>query len=175
MPEDVMNPIQVHGFILRTGLIQKFEEDRSLQILFAPRLMTDFKNVNSDHFQWGGIVVYEKKYRETLRMGFGALYNQEFFGPNLVPLVNLDWKINDQWSLVGLLPIYSKLKYKFNDRLEGGWSHFGLVTSYRLGHPDYEGDYIERKSIDETLYARYNLFGDFFLEEVINNSKRIRR
>ncbi|MCA0933274.1 DUF6268 family outer membrane beta-barrel protein [Lutimonas saemankumensis] len=164
MPEDVMNPIQIHGLILRTGLIQKFENDRSLQVLFAPRLMTDFKNVNSDHFQLGGIVVYEKIYRETLRLGFGALYNQEFSGPNLVPLVNVDWKINGRWSLVGLLPIYSKLKYKINDRLDAGWSHFGLVTTYRLGHPEYEGDYIERKSIDETLYARYNLFGDFFLE-----------
>lgn len=164
MPDDVMNPIQIHGFILRTGLIQKFEKDRSLQVLIAPRLMTDFRNLDVDHLQMGGLVVYEKKYHEKLRMGFGALYNQEFFGPNLVPLVNLDWKINNKWSIVGLLPIYAKIKYKFTERLDGGLSHFGLVTTYRLGDPDYEGDYIERKSIDEALYARYQLFGDFFLE-----------
>lgn len=164
MAEDIMNPIQVHGFILRTGLIQTLEKDRTLQVLFAPRLMTDFNGVDGDHLQMGGIVLYEKKYSDKLKIGYGALYNQEFFGPNLVPLINLDWKLSERWSITGLLPIYAKVKYKFSDRLDGGLSHFGLVTSYRLGDPEYEGDYLERKSIDEALYARYQLFGDFFLE-----------
>jgi len=164
MAEDIMNPIQVHGFILRTGLIQTFEKDRTLQVLLAPRLMTDFNGVDGDHLQMGGIVIYEKKYSDKLKIGYGALYNQEFFGPNLVPLINLDWKLSERWSITGLLPIYAKVKYKFSDRLDGGLSHFGLVTSYRLGDPEYEGDYLERKSIDEALYARYQLFGDFFLE-----------
>jgi hypothetical protein len=164
MPRDIMNPIRVHGFILRTGLIQQLNKGRSLQLIFTPRFMTDFKNVNSDHFQLGGIVTYDKKYSEKLKLGFGALFNQEFFGPNLVPLVNIDWKLNDRWSITGMFPVYGKVKYKFSERLDGGWSHFGLVTTYRLGDPDYEGDYIDRRSIDETLYARYRLFGDFFLE-----------
>ena len=164
MADDIMNPIRVHGFILRTGLIKEFDKGRSLQLIFAPRFMTDFKNVNSDHFQLGGIATYGKRYSEKLKIGFGALFNQEFFGPNLVPLIDLDWKLNENWSIVGLYPVYGKVKYKFNERLDGGWSHFGLVTTYRLGDPNYEGDYIDRRSIDETLYARYRVFGDFFLE-----------
>lgn len=164
MADEVMNPIAVHGFILRTGLYKKFGDDKGVQILLAPRLMTDFHGVDGDHFQLGGIFMYEKRFRETLKMSFGAMYNQEFFGPYLVPLINLDWKINDKWSVNGLFPIYGKVKYQFNDRLDGGWSHFGLITTYRLGHPDYQGDYLERKSIDETLYLRFKLAGDFFLE-----------
>lgn len=164
MPEDIFNPIRVHGFILRTGLYHRFEEGRALQVLLVPRLMTDFQNMDSDHMQWGGIVVYDKRYRENLSVGFGLMYNQEFFGPNLVPLINLDWNINVKWSLSGMFPIYGKLKYKFNERLDGGWSHFGLLTTYRLGGDQYQGDYLDRRSIDETLYARYRLFGDFFIE-----------
>jgi len=82
----------------------------------------------------------------------------------MVPLVNLDWKINNKWSIVGLLPVYGKVKYQVNERLDAGYSHFGLITTYKLGDPAYEGDYLERSSIDETLYARYRLFGDIFLE-----------
>ena len=164
MAEDIMNPIRLHGFILRTGLVREFEKGRTLQLIFAPRFMTDFKNINSDHFQLGGIVTYGKRYSEKLRMGFGALFNQEFFGPNLVPLIDLDWKISEKWSIVGMFPVYGKVKYRFNERLDGGWSHFGLVTTYRLGDPAYQGDYIDRRSIDETLFARYRVFGDFFLE-----------
>jgi hypothetical protein len=164
MPQDIMNPIRVHGFILRTGLIRELENGRSLQLIFAPRFMTDFKNVSSDHIQLGAVVTYGKRYSEKLKLGFGALYNQEFFGPNLVPLIDLDWKLNEKWTISGLFPVYGKVKYRFSDRLDGGWSHFGLVTTYRLGDSNYEGDYIDRRSIDETLYARYRLFGDFFLE-----------
>ena len=163
-PPEIMNPIDVHGIILRTGLYQKFSKDRAIQIFFAPRLMTDFNNINADHFQMGGLVLYEKKFREGLKMGFGAMYNQEFFGPNLVPLVNVDWQISERWSVTGLFPIYGKVKYKVNERFSTGWSHFGLITTYRLGDPAYEGDYIERKSIDESLFARYQLFGNIYLE-----------
>ena len=163
-PTEIMNPIDIHGFILRTGLYHKFSKDRAVQIFFAPRFMSDFKNVNPDHFQLGALFLYEKKFREGLKMGFGAMYNQEFFGPYLVPLVNLDWKISERWSIVGLFPVYGKIKYKVNERLTAGWSHFGLITTYKLGDLAYQGDYIERKSIDESLFARYQLFGNMFLE-----------
>ena len=163
-PPEIVNPIDIHGIIIRTGLYQKFSEDRGLQIFLAPRFMSDFNNVDIDHFQMGALVMYEKKYREGLKMGFGAMYNQEFFGPYLVPLVNLDWKISEKWSIVGLFPVYGKVKYQVNERFSAGWSHFGLITTYRLGGPEYQGDYIERKSIDESLFARYKLFGDIYVE-----------
>ncbi|MFD1314774.1 DUF6268 family outer membrane beta-barrel protein [Namhaeicola litoreus] len=164
LSEELQNPIRVHGFILRTGIYYELDDERSFQILFAPRLMTDFFNIEANHFQWGGIAVYDKQYHEGLKIGFGLLFNQEFYGPNFVPLVNVDWKINQKWSLAGMFPVYGKLTYKFNERFDAGWSHFGLVTTYRLGDDAYQGDYIERRSIDESFYARVQLLGNFFLE-----------
>ena len=164
MPKDIINPINLHGIILRTGLVQKFSEDKALQVFFSPRLMSDFKFIDGSHFQYGGMVLYEKLFSDKLKMGFGAMYNQEFFGPYLVPLINLNWQINDHWSISGLIPVYAKIKYTINDRLNVGLSHFGLTTSYRLGEADYRGDYMERKSIDEALFARYRLVGNIYIE-----------
>ena len=163
-PQDIANPINLHGIILRTGLVQEFSKDRTLQIFFSPRLMSDFHNIDGTHFQYGGMVVYEKLFSDKLKMGFGAMYNQEFFGPYLVPLINLNWLISDRWSITGLIPVYAKIKYKINERLNVGLSHFGLTTTYRLGENDYNGDYLERKSIDEALFARYRLVDNIFLE-----------
>ncbi len=164
MPADIANPIGLNGVIFRTGIYQKFSKGRAIQILIAPRLMSDFHNINGDHFQFGGIVVYEKKYSDKLKIGYGAMYNQEFLGPYLVPLINLDWKLSDRWSINGSLPVYAKINYKVSDRFTAGISHFGLATTYRMGYSEYEGDYIERKSIDETLFGRYRITGNIYVE-----------
>ena len=75
MPEDIANPIDLHGIILRTGLYQKFSKDRGIQIFLAPRFMSDFQNVDGSHFQMGGLELYEKRFKDNLKMGFGAMYN----------------------------------------------------------------------------------------------------
>jgi hypothetical protein len=164
MPVNIASPASIHGIILRTGLVQKFSGDQEIQILFVPRLMSDFQNINGDHYQFGGILMYKKKFSSKLTMGFGAMYNQELFGPYLVPLIDLDWQISERWSITGLLPVYSKIKYKVNERLNLGLAHFGLITTYKLGAPEYAGDYIERQSIDVSFFTRYRLFGDIYVE-----------
>ncbi|MBA7561857.1 hypothetical protein ES708_03503 [subsurface metagenome] len=160
----IANPINTHGFILQTGLYQKFGNGQGIQLLFAPRFMTDFENAGGKNFQIGGIVMYEKRFHDQLMLRFGALYNHELGGPFIVPIVYSDWQINSKWSLVGMWPIFGKLKYQARENFSTGISHFGLITSYRLGHPDYEGDYIERTSIDLAWFGRIRLSGNFHLE-----------
>ena len=166
MPQGIANPIQLNSFILQTGLYKKFgaDLDRGVLVLFAPRFMTDFQNASGKNLQFGGVFLYQKIFSESLFMRFGAMYHQELGGPYLVPIVETDWQINSRWSLAGQWPISGKLKYRVNDNISAGISHFGLITSYRLGHPDYEGDYIERTSIDLSLFGRVRVAGNFHLE-----------
>lgn len=164
MPDDIANPISLHGFILQTGLYKKFSNDRGMQLLFAPRFMTDFNNVDGGHFQFGGVALYEKRFSDKLMMRFGAMLHDELGGLYMVPIVYTDWQISSKWSLKGNWPISGKIKYQVNDNLSTGISHFGLITSYKLGHPDYQGDYMERTSIDECLFARIRIIGNIHLE-----------
>ncbi|MFC2081500.1 DUF6268 family outer membrane beta-barrel protein [Bacteroidota bacterium] len=164
MPSGVSNPLNLHAFIFQTGLYKKFGNDQGMLILFAPRFMTDFENTSGKNFQPGGIIMYEKKFHDQLRMRFGAMFHNELGGPLLVPIVDTDWQINSKWSLVGMWPILGKLNYHVNENFTAGISHFGLVTSYLMGHTDYEGDYIERTSIDLALFGRIRVVGNFHLE-----------
>jgi hypothetical protein len=170
IPSGIADPVKLNGFILRTGLYQKFDKGRGIQVLFAPRLMTDFNNVDKNHWQFGAILAYEKIFNERLGMSFGAMYNQELFGPYLVPIVNLDWQFAEKWSINGMLPVYAKVNYRAGENLTVGFSHFGLVTSYYLGDEQFQGDYIERQSIDLSLFARQKLAGNFYLEGRIGRS-----
>jgi hypothetical protein len=164
MPDDIANPISVYGFILQTGLYQKFSKGRGIQLLFAPRFMTDFNHVDGGHFQFGGIALYEKQFSDRLMMRFGVMLHDELGGPYMVPIVYTNWQISSKWSIIGTWPISGKIKYDINDNISTGISHFGLVTSYKLGHPDYQGDYMERTSIDLCLFGRIRLAGNFHME-----------
>jgi hypothetical protein len=164
MPDDITNPVNIYGFILQTGLYQKFSNGRGMQLLFSPRFMTDFNNVDGGHFQFGGIALYEKRFSDRLLMRFGAMLHDELGGPYMVPIVYTDWQISSKWSIKGTWPISGKIKYQVNENLSAGISHFGLVTSYKLGHPDYQGDYMERTSIDLCLFGRVRVIENFHLE-----------
>lgn len=164
IPDTIANPISVHGFILQTGYMKRFENGTGFQILFAPRFMTDFENVNYKNWQFGGIALFEKRYNNKLLLRFGLLYNQELFGSILTPLLDIDWRISDKWSIVGLFPIYVKVNYHVSDNTTVGFSHFGLTTTYRLGNMAYINDYIERTSVDLTLFIRQRIAGNIHLE-----------
>jgi hypothetical protein len=164
LPDSMLSPIRLHGIIMQTGLVQRFNDETAIQLLFVPRYMTDGNNVSKNAWQFGGIALFEKKHSERLTMRYGAMYNQEKSGPLLVPLVDVNWKINSKWSIVGLLPIYGKVNYHVNEDLTTGLSFFGLITSYDLNQERYGSDYMERSSIDVTLFARKRLYKNLFGE-----------
>lgn len=162
--DSIANPINVHGIILQTGWVKKLSKDRSLQLLFVPRLMGDMKDVNSKNVQLGAVALYEKRFSSSLKIKFGAMYNQELSGPFALPLIDLDWKITDKLWIGGLVPVYSKIKYKFSENTNAGIGHFALITSYRLGEEAYRNDYIERTSIDVYTFLRQRISGNLHLE-----------
>lgn len=161
---DVMNPIELHGLVLQTGIVQRINEKKAFQLLFVPRFMSDFVNPGNDAWQFGAVGLFENKFGKNLLMRFGILYNQEMSGPLVVPLIDIDWNFAPRWSISGLIPIYGKVNYELTERLTTGFSLFGLVTSYALSDPDYDTDYMERTSIDLALFAKWNLVGNIFLE-----------
>lgn len=159
-----LNPTRLHGFILQTGLVRQLTDHSAIQLLLAPRLMTDFNRVDARHFQFGGIGLYEKTYSERLTIRYGLMYNRELFGNMFVPLVNINWEIAPRWRVTGLLPVFGKIDYQVNGDLHVGLSHFGLITSYQVGDPTYSLDYIERKSIDLAVFVRQRLAGNVHVE-----------
>jgi hypothetical protein len=160
----IANPVRLNGLIIQTGLVQRINERKAIQLLFVPRYMGDYTNSGSETWQFGAIALYEVRHSEKLRMRYGFLFNQELFGLLLVPLFDFMWQISPRWSFTGLMPIYGKLGYAASDRLTVGLSHFGLITSFDLSKEEYANTYLERTSIDLAPFARFELFDDFFIE-----------
>lgn len=159
-----MEKFNLHGFILRTGYIHRFNSKQSLQILFAPRYMSDFNASFSKSVQLGGILMYEKIKNDNLTWRLGVLYNQEFFGTYIVPVLYLDWNITQKIKLKGLLPVYAKLYTQPNDKVDVGLHFIGLTTSYRINESGYKNYYVDRRSIDLSLFTNIHLWDNVFFE-----------
>lgn len=170
MPDGIASPIKVNGIILRTGIIQTLNNGGKIQALIAPRLMSDFKNVDGNSFQLGAVLSYSNDLKENLNLGFGAIYNQELFGPYFVPLFLLDWQVSERWYIEGMIPVTAKVHYRVTEKLEVGFSHFGLITTYFMGDEEYAGDYIERQSIDLSLFARERIYKQLYIEVMAGRS-----
>jgi hypothetical protein len=169
-PATYLTSMRLHGFILQTGISRKLSDKNGLQLLFLPRYNSDFNGSDAKNWQFGGIALFEHRYSEKLMMRFGTMFNNELFGPLLVPLVYVDWRMSDRWSMVGLFPINLKINYAVSERVSVGLSHFGFITTYRISQPGFETDYIERNSIDEALFARWRVAGNLHLETRVGYS-----
>ena len=87
-PSDFLTAMRLHAVILQTGVVRKIDEKNAFQLLFVPRFNSDFKGPRDmNTLQLGAIGLFEHRYSDKLLMRFGALYNNELFGPLLTPLV----------------------------------------------------------------------------------------
>jgi hypothetical protein len=155
---------KVHGIILRTGLVYKLSSKTNIQILFAPRYMSDFNASFSESLQLGGVFMFEKVKSPTYTYRVGVLYNQECFGPYVVPVFYLDWSVTSKFKIWGMLPIYGKIYYQPNENVSAGIHFIGLTTTYKINEPGLENYYIDRRSIDLSLFSNVHLFSNFYLE-----------
>lgn len=160
----------LNAFLLRTGYIKRFTSSQALQVLVIPRVMTDFNATFSNSFQLGGMVMYEKIKNKDLTWRAGLLYNQEFFGPYFTPVLYLDWNITRKLKFTGMLPVYGKLYFQPSDKFSYGLHFVGLTTSYRVNEKYYENYYVERNSIDLSLFSNHKVWNNIFFEGRIGYS-----
>ncbi len=109
----------------------------------------------SDVFQLGAYSLFTVTESEKFRYKFGLYYNREFFGNFFVPLVGVDWKVSDRFSLFGTLPQSFKASYAIvPSRVNAGLAFRSMTRSFR-------GE-------DKNTFVRYNelqfkTFFDFYL------------
>lgn len=152
------------GF-LKKGIASKWD-------LMAGVIVRKNKEVEEglgNDWQAGGLVLATFNQNESRSFKFGAYYNREFFGNFLMPLIGIDWKINERTNLFGVLPGSMVVERKVSPGFYFGAAFRALTNSYRLRtiDPCFSGDCSAKK------YLRINdnqlgLFGDvYFLKRIV--------
>lgn len=142
---------------LQVGYVANFGR-YNITAVALPKVSSDFAEVTHHSFQMGGLLIFSVKYSDNFKLKYGCYYNQEFFGPLIVPIIGLDWKINEKLRIFGNLPITATAEYTLSKRFSTG-IFFNANTSPYLY--DKQKQYIHKST------QEISAFGDFYLTKNI--------
>jgi hypothetical protein len=138
---------------LQLGYIANFGR-YNLTVVALPKISSDFAEVSGRSFQMGGLAVFSVKHSDNFKLKYGCYYNQEFFGPLIVPIIGLDWKVNEKFRVFGNLPITATAEYTFSNRFSGGFFFNTNTASYLY---DKERTYVHKST------QELSAFGDLYV------------
>ncbi len=144
------------------AFIKLGESPWSMYADISPKLNSDFKNVGARHFQIGGMFIFYRERKKDFYWQFGLFYNQDTYGPFFMPLIGLDWKMDDRNYLSFLLPAYIIYERKLGNKLYAGAEVELSGETYRLGGSAEENSFISQLGEDKmTFLTEPHLFLDY--------------
>jgi hypothetical protein len=146
--------IQLTGYALPVSFIKQWKSSKwKTAFTVIPRMnYSEFSWANS--FQTGVAMLAIYKKSETLKYKFGAYYNSEFFGFFMLPLLGLDWNVNEKLNVFGVLPGSMNVEYKMWKRVYTGLAYRSITSSFRAY---YDDDYYKIQD------NHIRVFFDFYL------------
>jgi hypothetical protein len=129
-----------------------------------PKLAGEGNLAFDERAQFGVYWLSQYAFSDSLRVKMGLYVNKEFFGFMYVPLLGVDWKINDRWSLYGTLPNSFRCSFAIKpNTCNTGIGFKSLVRSFRSNRADQFVRYNEiqlKYFIEWMVLKKWVLFGE---------------
>ncbi|MGZ4117788.1 MAG: hypothetical protein ACXVPY_09915 [Bacteroidia bacterium] len=121
--------------------------------LVIPKIASDFTSkITSYDYQLGGIFLENYIVNPKLKIKAGLYYNREAFGDFYVPLVGVDWRVNDRINIYGIIPTSYKIEFNIvKNKLYTGLNFKSFTRSFRLS-PKNNYDYIRYDEMQLKLF-----------------------
>lgn len=159
----------VSSFAIPVGFqfLSKNKKWKTITVVI-PKIASDFENaISSNDFQFGAYLLENYVVTENVKLKAGLYYNQECFGNFFMPLVGLDWKVNERLNLFGVLPTNYKIEYNIvKDKLYSGLSFKSLTRSFNIS----QNKYVRFDEILLKTFAEYKLYKNFVIVTEIGYS-----
>jgi hypothetical protein len=112
-----------------------------LTALLTPTMNSDYKDVKSSDIKFGAIVRGSWKANDNISWRAVLGYRRQFYGPQYVVLVGMDWKVNQKWQIFGDVPHSLTASYSVNEKVNAGFNLFVQNATYRLNNQDRYFEY----------------------------------
>lgn len=142
---------------LNLGMKYQHSEKWSGTYVFLPKIASDFDNIGSNDFQFGGLAVLDYQYNETSKVKFGLYASSENHGSTITPLIGLWHRSKDKkFYINATLPIRMDANYALTKNFSVGSDLLTSIKSYNLS--EFNSDfYTQEESIRFAMYAALGL------------------
>lgn len=142
---------------LNLGMKYQHSEKWSGTYVFLPKIASDFDNIGSNDFQFGGLAVLDYQYNETSKVKFGLYASSENHGSTITPLIGIWHRSKDsKFYINATLPIRMDANYSLSDKFSVGADLLTSIKSYDLDGINSDL-YTQEESIRFALYAALGL------------------
>lgn len=141
---------------LKLGMASTWSEKWSSTIVLLPKIASDYKNISSNDFYFGGFALLKLKKNENFKYRFGVYATQEAFGLFTTPI--LGWYYlspNKRFEMDMSLPIAADMSYKFG-LTTVGIDYFGIGRSYNVHYDNAPTLYADLSSLEFAGYLQFN-------------------
>lgn len=133
----------LHGFTIQAAWLYKFTDKNSLTLFTQAGLFSDMKDISGKGFRYSVGFRYRYKHSDRLTTGWGLAYARQFFGNQVIPFIDVDYRPNNKWTISGQVPIKPKILYHFNTKISAGIEVNGEAASYRLSATEKSSQFIQ--------------------------------
>ena len=133
--KDVPNAVQ--ALFLPVSYVKPVSKKWFIAATLIPRWNGNANEVFKNSFQFGVSFIASYKKATNLTYRVGVYYNSEFFGPFIIPLVGIDWKLSAKDNLFGILPQILTYEHKVSNRFYWGAEYRMYNNTYRAGYLSY--------------------------------------
>ena len=141
---------------LKLGLASTWSEKWSTTIVLLPKIASDYKNISTDDFYFGGFALLKFQKNKNLKYRFGVYASQEAFGLFTTPI--LGWYYlspNKRFEMDMSLPISADVSYKLGITTIG-LDYFGIGRSYNVHYENLPTLYADLSSLEFAGYLQFN-------------------
>jgi hypothetical protein len=141
---------RVYSISPTLGYSTMVSKNFNLTALLTPTMNSDYKDVKSSDIKFGAIVRGSWKVSDKLTWRGIVGYRRQFYGPQYVALVGMDWKVNEKWQIFGDIPHSLTASYEVNQKVNTGFNLFVQNSTYRLNNHDR---YFEYNTVNPGLFV----------------------
>jgi hypothetical protein len=132
------------------GYSTMLSKSLNVTALLTPTLNSDYKHLSSSNLKFGAIVRGTWKASDKISWRAVLGYRRQFYGPQYVALIGVDWKLSNKWQIFGDVPHSLTASYAFNEKTNAGFNLFVQNATYGLAN---QGRYFEYNTVNPGLFA----------------------
>lgn len=148
----------LYSSTLKLGMASTWNEKWSTTIVLLPKVASDYKDISSEDFYFGGFALLKLKKRENLIYRFGFYGSTEAFGFFTTPIIGWYYlSPNGRFEMDMSLPVQADMNYCLGATTIG-LDYVGIGRSFNV-ESDGPPIYVDLSSLEFASYLQFNTLG----------------